>query len=106
MSSDVRAVTWRLETVGITSARAVSSWKCVANRQNDPILVAMYLRGEKTVFEGNTERASIAYSEMAQASPNPSYVEVPLPSSSMITRESLVADCIKRLPSHGARGYH
>ena len=53
MPSDVRAVTWRLETVGITSARAVSSWKCVANRQNDPILVAMYLR-EKTVFSAHT----------------------------------------------------
>ena len=104
MSSDVRAVTWRLETVGITSARAVSSWKCVANKQNDPILVAMYLR-EKTVFSAHTCRNTqcsqhfgryVAYSEMAQASPNPSYVEVPLPSSSMITRESLVAVCMEQ----------
>lgn len=30
---------------------------------------------------------------MAQARPNPSYVEVPRPSSSMITSESFVAVC-------------
>jgi hypothetical protein len=32
------------------------------------------------------------YSDMAQANPKPSYVEVPRPSSSMIINESFVAD--------------
>lgn len=32
------------------------------------------------------------YSEMAQASPKPSYVDVPRPSSSMMTKEFCVAD--------------
>jgi hypothetical protein len=33
------------------------------------------------------------YSAIAQANPNPSKVEVPLPNSSMITKESFVAVC-------------
>ena len=44
----VRAVTWRLFTVGVVSASAVSSWKCVANKQNALIFVAMYLEIEKS----------------------------------------------------------
>ena len=40
---DVRAVTWRLLTVATLSASAVNSWKCVANKQNDLILVAICL---------------------------------------------------------------
>ena len=40
--------------------------------------------------EGRNE--SKPYSEIAQARPNPSYVEVPRPSSSIIMREFSVAD--------------
>ena len=55
--------------------RAVSSWKWVAKSVVQPML-------------------AIKCSEMAQAKPKPSYVEVPLPSSSIITRDRDVAPCI------------
>ena len=70
---EVSAVTCRLWTVGCCAASAVSSWKWVANRQKEPILEAMC-------------------SLMAQARPKPSYVEVPLPSSSMMMSEFSVAE--------------
>jgi len=57
---------------------AVISWKCVAKRQKQLISVAIY-------------------SAMAQASPKPSLVEVPLPNSSMIIRLLLVAVYLKRV---------
>lgn len=50
----------------------INSVKCVATKDGAPILV-------------------IKYSEMAQANPNPSQVDVPLPSSSTITKDRLVA---------------
>jgi hypothetical protein len=51
---------------------AVISWKCVAKRQKQLISVAIY-------------------SAMAQARPKPSFVDVPLPSSSIIIRLLFVA---------------
>ena len=52
----------------------MSSWKWVANRVGHPI-------------------SAIRCSEMAQARPNPSNVEVPRPNSSMMTSELLEAPC-------------
>lgn len=37
-----------------------------------------------------------SYCDMAQASPKPSYVEVPLPSSSIMISEFSVADCERK----------
>ena len=37
----------------------------------------------------------ISYSDMAQASPNPSYVDVPRPNSSIMISELLVAVCVQ-----------
>jgi len=48
---DVRAVTWRLLTVATLSASAVNSWKCVANKQNDLILVAICLEKKCASFK-------------------------------------------------------
>ena len=59
--------------LGIT-LRAVSSWKWVAKSVVQPML-------------------AIKCSEMAHAKPKPSYVEVPLPSSSMMTSDRDVAPC-------------
>ena len=61
--SSTRAATCRF----IAPGNFDSSWKCVANKTNDL-------------------DTSFKYFDTAQASPNPSCVEVPLPSSSMITR--------------------
>mmetsp|Transcript_2297 Transcript_2297/g.7724 ORF Transcript_2297/g.7724 Transcript_2297/m.7724 type:complete len:208 (-) Transcript_2297:2079-2702(-) len=55
-----------------SSLKEVSSWKWVAKRQAHPV-------------------SRIRCSEMAQAKPKPSFVLVPLPSSSMTTREDFVA---------------
>lgn len=41
------------------------------------------------------------YSEIAQARPKPSYVDVPLPSSSIMMRESSVADLKSQNTKHG-----
>ena len=54
MSLVVRAVTCRFDTVGTVSASAVSSWKCVAKKQNDPIIVAMCLDGRGADTSGHT----------------------------------------------------
>lgn len=40
------------------------------------------------------------YSEIAQARPKPSYVDVPLPNSSMMMRESSVADLKSKNTKH------
>lgn len=73
VSWEVRAVTCRLWTAGRCAASAVSSWKWVANRQKQPISEAMC-------------------SLMAHARPKPSYVDVPLPSSSIMMSEFSVAE--------------
>mmetsp|Transcript_16291 Transcript_16291/g.40540 ORF Transcript_16291/g.40540 Transcript_16291/m.40540 type:complete len:203 (+) Transcript_16291:582-1190(+) len=65
------ALTWRLATPTLPVI-SVSSWKWVANSVGAPTL-------------------SMMCSEMAHASPKPSYVEVPRPSSSMMTSEEEVA---------------
>mmetsp|Transcript_13681 Transcript_13681/g.19746 ORF Transcript_13681/g.19746 Transcript_13681/m.19746 type:complete len:246 (-) Transcript_13681:1939-2676(-) len=66
------AVTCRFWTFSWTADRLVSSWKCVAKRQYARIFVTMC-------------------SEIAYARPKPSYVDVPRPSSSMITSDLEVA---------------
>mmetsp|Transcript_23022 Transcript_23022/g.57191 ORF Transcript_23022/g.57191 Transcript_23022/m.57191 type:complete len:263 (+) Transcript_23022:447-1235(+) len=74
VATSVMAVTWRLRTMWVPTSRckAVSSWKWVAKRHAARIFVAMC-------------------SAMAKASPKPSYVDVPRPSSSMMTRDEAVA---------------
>ncbi len=60
------------------TCKDVSSWKWVAKRVGQPM-------------------TSMMCSDMAQARPNPSYVDVPRPSSSMMTRDLSVAPC-KSIP--------
>ena len=62
---------------------AVSSWKCVAKSVGQPI-------------------SRMRCSEIAHARPKPSYVLVPRPSSSMITRLRALAPCAKK----GFQGFH
>lgn len=45
------------------------------------------------LITNQSEKAIRSYSAIAQANPNPSKVEVPRPSSSMITKEFFVAVC-------------
>ena len=52
------------------------------------VIVSVEVRG--AVFHGQ-ERFLIPHSLMAHASPNPSYVDVPRPNSSMMIKESFVA---------------
>ena len=66
-SSSASAFTYRFLTFGSSFYMAVISWKCVANKQSAPISVAMC-------------------SAIAQARPKPSFVDVPLPSSSMMIK--------------------
>lgn len=87
------ATTWRFLTCETCWSSAVSSWKCVANKQNARISVAICLLNKGCNQNGEkVGQGKGSYSEIAQASPNPSYVDVPLPSSSMIINESFVAD--------------
>ena len=57
----------------------MSSWKWVANSVGQPI-------------------SAMRCSEMAHARPKPSYVLVPRPSSSMMTRDLLLAPCTSMGP--------
>ncbi len=68
------AVTCRLRHLAILVGEVqLAQWKCVAKRAEQRISLTMC-------------------SEMAQARPKPSYVDVPRPSSSMMIRLSAVAD--------------
>lgn len=72
----------------------------MANRQKALISVAMYLgrarqrkaRGQSVWSHCSCHSFSFTYSEIAHARPNPSYVLVPRPNSSMIIRDLDVAD--------------
>ena len=51
--SPVKAVTWRLSTAGTSSAKAVSSWKWVANNAHGWIFTAMCLMNGKRKMWSN-----------------------------------------------------
>jgi hypothetical protein len=89
-----------LRSVATSSASLVSSWKWVANRQKAFTSLARCLQTHSCQLIALPAKhfiqnisVSCTYSAIAQAMPQPSYVEVPRPSSSMITSELLVAVC-------------
>ena len=77
----------------------------MANRQNAWIFDAMCL-SRVIVRSGEINKYKNTYSEIAQARANPSAVDVPLPSSSMMTSEFSVADynVISQGPEHSDGG--
>lgn len=86
------ATMWQFLTVLTEFAKSVISWKWVAKSVKHFVSLA------KCLSEGNTIRTERscqdnrrAYSAMAQAIPHPSYVDVPLPSSSITTSDFSVA---------------
>ena len=80
------AMETRLEVDGVKVASAHWIWCLVSVSAG---------RGADTTF--TARHTCMRCSEMAHARPKPSYVEVPRPSSSMITSELLVAPCTGQL---------